>query len=82
MPWFAEWSIHLSLLAMQACGVPILVPTDALFLRHPAAHTEGQARGLAVCLPPHLQRCPPGLAWSGEVPGDGHGGAGVQLTWH
>lgn len=34
---------------------------------------RGSHGGLAVRLPLHLQKRPLGLAWSGEVPGDGHG---------
>lgn len=72
MPWFAERSVHLSLLAVQALGIPVQVPTGALLLPHPA-RTEGQSWGLGGALAPHLQKRPLGLAWSGEVPGDGHG---------
>lgn len=75
VPWFAEWSIHLSLLAMQACGVPILVPTDALFLLHPAAHTEGRPRGWrCACLPTYKD------ALQGWLGAGGRGGGAAHVA--
>lgn len=72
MPWFAERSVHLSLLAVQAHGITVQVPTSA-YSFHILCTQRGSHGGLAVRLPPHLQKRPLGLVWSGEVPGDGHG---------
>lgn len=77
VPWFAEWFIHLSLLAVQARGIPLSAPTNALFLLYLAARTErGRHEGLVVCLPSHPQKHPFGSALGGVVPGDDAGGGG------
>lgn len=48
-------------------------PTPCSF--HILLRTQrGSHGGLVLRLPPHPQKRPLGLAWSGEVPGDGHGG--------
>lgn len=78
-PWFADWFIHLSLLAAQAPGTPASAPTNALFLLDLAAHTEGVGMR-SLFLPSHLQTHPLGSASGGEVPGGGAGGGGHP--WH
>lgn len=77
VPWFAEWFIHLSLLAARARGIPISAPTSASFLPYLAARAEGGRReGLTVCLSSPLQEHPLGSALGGVFPGDDAGGGG------
>ena len=82
VPWFAERSIHLSLLAAQARGIPIQVPTDSLLLPHPAAHTERQSWGAGAALAPSPTKAPSwvGLEWGG--PWGWSWGWAWQLLWH
>ena len=82
VPWFAEQSIHLSLLAVQARGIPIQVPTGSLFLPYPAVHTEGQSWGADGVLAPLPTKAASwvGLEWGG--PWGWSWGWVWQLMWH
>lgn len=77
VPRFAEWFIHLSLLAARAHGIPISAPTSASFLPYLAARAEGvgvrgsRCAGLLPCRSTLL-----GLLWVGVSPGDDAGGGG------